>query len=67
MVDRTELERLLKESAAKVRAMTPEAREAMYKQQRDGYVKAEMSWPKPKFKWINGVKVYDSWEDYIND
>lgn len=39
----------------------------MWKAQRDGYVRAEMSWPKAKFKWVNGVKVYDSFEDYCND
>lgn len=65
--DRQELNRLLKESAAKVAAMTPEEREAMFKAQRESYVRAEMSWPKPKFKWVNGVKVYDSFEDYCND
>lgn len=47
--------------------MTPEQQEAMWKAQRDGYVRAEMSWPKAKFKWVNGVKVYDSFEDYCND
>lgn len=62
-----ELDKLLKASAAKVAAMTPAEREAMFKQQRDGYVAAEMSWPKAKYKWINGVKVYDSIEDYYND
>ncbi len=61
------LVKLLEESAAKVAAMSPKDREAMFKQQRDGWVKAEMSWPKAKYKWINGVKVYDSLEDYYND
>ena len=63
----SELERLLKESAAKVRAMTPEARAAMIKAQGESWARAEASWPKSKFKWINGVKVYDSMEDYHND
>ena len=62
-----ELEELLKASAAKVAAMTPEEREAMFKAQRESFVRAEMNWPKPEFKWINGVKVYDSYEDYVND
>ncbi len=59
-----ELLRLLEESKRRVAAMTPEAREAMYAQQRAGYAKAEASWPKPKFEWVNGVKVYASYEDY---
>lgn len=41
--------------------------EAMYAQQRESYAKAEASWPKPKFRWVEGVKVYDSYEDYCND
>lgn len=44
--------------------MTPAEREAMYTQQRDGYAKAEASWPKPVYEWVNGVKVYASYEDY---
>lgn len=46
---------------------TPEQREAMLAKQREGYVKAELSWPKPKFHYENGVKVYESYEDYCND
>jgi len=57
---------LLEQSKAKLAAMTPEEKEAMYKAQRESYVRAEMSWPKPKFKWVNGVKVYASYEDYLN-
>lgn len=64
---RPELQRLLEESKRLVDAMTPEQREEMYKAQRGSWVKAEMSWPKPKFKWVDGVKVYDSYEDYCND
>lgn len=67
MTLRPELEKLLRESAAKVAAMTPEEREAMFKMQRESWVRVEMSWPKPKFKMINGVKVYDSYKDYCND
>lgn len=56
---------------AKARAhwdsMTPESQEAELKIQREGVAKAEASWPKAKFKMINGVKVYDSYEDYLND
>ena len=65
--DDPELTKLLQEAVAKFKAMTPEQQEAMMKVQREGYVKAEMSWPKPNFKWENGVKVYASYEDYLND
>lgn len=58
----TGLEQLIAESLQRVAAMTPEEREAMYAKQREGYVRAEMSWPKPKVTWVNGVKVYDSYD-----
>ena len=61
------LDELLKESAAAYAKMTPEAKEAMHRKQRESWVRAEMSWPKPKYKWVNGVKVYESMEDYYND
>lgn len=63
----SELAELLKRAAAQVAAMSPAEREEMYRQQRDSYVRAEMSWPKANYKWVNGVKVYDSYEDYCND
>lgn len=62
-----ELTELLRLAKLKWEAMSGEEKEAMLHQQRDGYVKAELSWPKPKFKWVNGVKVYESYEDYCND
>jgi hypothetical protein len=61
------LDTLLKLSIARVNAMTDAEREAMMKAQRESWVRAELNWPKPKFKWINGVKVYASYEDYCND
>ncbi len=67
MKDRTELTRLLHEAAAHVAAMTPEAREEMFRAQRESWVRSIALWPKAKFKWIDGVKVYDSLEDYYND
>ncbi len=66
-VSRDALEELLEQARKRWDAMTPEDREAMLRQQRAGYVKAEMSWPKPKYRWENGVKVYESYEDYCND
>jgi hypothetical protein len=63
----TDLSELIQRAVAAMDAMTPQAREEMFRRQRESYVRAEMSWPKPKFKWVNGVKVYDSFEDYCND
>lgn len=65
--DRSELDRLLKAAAEAVAKMTPEDKAAMYEAQRQSWVRGEMGWSKPKFKWVNGVKVYDSYSDYCND
>lgn len=65
-MDEVRLRRLLAEAQARYDAMTPEQQAEMWRQQREGYVRAEMSWPKPKFKMVNGVKVYESYEDYCN-
>lgn len=62
-----ELKALIEESKRRVAAMTPDEVEAMLKTQREGYVRAEMSWPKPNFERVNGVKVYASYQDYCND
>lgn len=62
-----ELTALIEESKRRLAAMTPAEREAMYAQQREGYAMAEASWPKPKYDWVNGVKVYASYADYCND
>ena len=59
-----ELQELLSRAAAKVAAMTPAEKEAMLRAQRDSWVRGEMGWPNPKYKWVNGVKVYESYEDY---
>lgn len=61
-----DLDALLKRAAEHVKNMTPEQREAMFKAQRESFVRAEMNWPKPKLKMIDGVKVYESYEDYCN-
>jgi hypothetical protein len=47
--------------------MTPEEQEAMLAEQRASYARSIADWPKPKYRWIDGVKVYDSYEDYCND
>ena len=46
IADRPELTKLLAESVAKWQAMTPAEQEAMLREQRDGWVRAEMSWPR---------------------
>ena len=62
-----ELLRLLEESRRKVEAMTPDELAAMRVEQRECFMLGEMGWPKPKFRRENGVKVYESYEDYCND
>lgn len=62
-----ELKSLVSEAMKRTARMTPEEREAMFKRQREGYAKAEASWPKAKFHWVNGTKVFESYEDYCND
>ncbi len=40
------LSKLLEEAKVKFESMSPEEREAMFKAQRDGWVKAEIQWAK---------------------
>lgn len=61
------LDDLLKRAKEAWNKMTPEQREKMLREQRESYVRAETSWPKPRFHYENGVKVYESYEDYCND
>lgn len=62
-----DLERLLAWARARGATMTPEQIEAMKQEQREGNAKATASRPQPKYRWVNGVKVYASYEDYCND
>ena len=64
---RPELEALIKEAKEKLDAMSPEEREQLFKAQRESWVRAEKDWPKAKFSIVDGVKVYESYEDYLND
>lgn len=66
MMDK-ELEDLLAKARERFDAMTPAEQEAMFARQREGYARAEASWPKPVYEWVDGVKVYASYEDYCND
>lgn len=61
-----DINKLLKAAAEKVATMTPQEREEMDKTQRESFARGETGWPAPKFKMIDGVKVYDSYEDYCN-
>lgn len=46
MTNSKSLSVLVQEAKAAVAAMTPEEREAMYRAQREGWVKAELQWAK---------------------
>lgn len=65
--EREELKKLLEDAGNWWRNATPQEREEMIRAQRESWVRAEMEWPKAKFKFVNGVKVYESYEDYVND
>lgn len=58
---------LIAQSKARVASMTPVELEEMHRQQRESYVRSIVDWPKPKFEWVDGVKVYASYADYCND
>lgn len=60
------LMQLLAAAKARVSAMTEAEYEVMIAAQRASWVSSEMMWPKPKFKFVNGTKVYDSYEDYCS-
>lgn len=62
-----ELEALLKQAKAWYNALTPEQQAEHRRKQIEGIVKAEMSWPKANYHYEGGVKVYHSYEDYLND
>lgn len=61
------LEELLVESAKRVAQMSKEEYDEMIQAQRESWVRSVIDWPKPKFHYEGGVKVYDSYEDYCND
>lgn len=60
------LDVLLAEALERAKAMTPEQQAEMWRKQRESYVRAELNWPKPKFTYVDGVKVYASMDDYHN-
>jgi hypothetical protein len=64
------LKEMIAQAMERFNALSPEEQAEHRRQQRESYVRAEMSWPEPKFemKMIDGVmtKVYASFEDYCN-
>ena len=61
------LDELLEAARKQVDALSPEQKAEMLRQQGESWARAEATWPKPKYKWVNGVKVYASFEEYCND
>lgn len=59
-----ELRDLVAAANERFNALTPDQQAEHRAAQRESYVRAELSWPKPRFKMVDGVKVYDSYEDY---
>lgn len=60
-----ELKRLIDKARGHWNSLTPAQKEEMVRKQIVGVAKAEASWV-PKYRYENGVKVYHSYEDYLN-
>ncbi len=58
---------LYEKAIARMRTMTESEYNDMIRKQRESYARSIAEWPKPKYHWENGVKVYNSYEDYCND
>jgi hypothetical protein len=61
------LDELIQRSRELVDTMSPQEREAMFRAQAESWARAEAAWPKPKFQYVDEVKVYASYKDYCND
>jgi predicted ATP-grasp superfamily ATP-dependent carboligase len=61
------LDELLQKAKARVDAMTPKQLREMLREQAESWARSIINWPKPKYHYENGVKVYHSYEDYCND
>ncbi len=66
-MSREKLNELIEDARNWWKIATIEEKEEMLRKQRESWLRSELQWPKAKFKWANGAKVYDSYEDYIND
>lgn len=62
-----ELAALVAAAQARYDALTSEEKAKHDQAQRDSFVRSCVEWPKPNYRWENGVKVYASYEDYCND
>jgi len=61
------LAELLHRAQARFDAMTPVQQANERQLQRESFLRSIANWPKPNYKWVNGVKVYATYEDYCND
>ena len=61
------LDELLKKAGADFDGLSKSEQDTLIVFQITSLMKNDMSWPKAKFRWENGVKVYESYEDYCND
>ena len=57
----------LKLAAAAFKKLSDEEQKWQFLAQVKSVAKVKTSWLKAKFHWENGVKVYESYEDYCND
>lgn len=65
MTNRPELDALLARAKERWDAMTEQERDAMIAEQRASWVRGEMAMGKPRYRWVDGVKVYESYGDYV--
>jgi hypothetical protein len=66
-IERVALQDLIKKSVKAYEALPSEEKEKMHQAQKESWVRGQIGWPKSKYRWENGVKVYASYEDYCND
>ena len=62
----SEIEIKIQESLKWLNSLTDEERLAHFDKQRKSWIESEFSWLASKYKFVNGVKVYESYEDYCN-
>jgi hypothetical protein len=62
-----ELKVLVADALRRYNALSPEQKADHNKAQRESFVRSIVAWPKPNYRWVNGIKVYASYEDYCND
>ena len=67
MADHKRLDALFEAAKLWWRNATPEQKDEMLRKQRESWIRAEKSWPEPKYKMVNGCKIYNSYGDYVND